>query len=201
MKLTQSGISEQAIINIAAVFEKYVAGKDSESFVSELEHYGGLKSAIQELSKQHEKIRMEVSLLQTQNRDLNADNKRIISSLVDIILCYIEFSLVDSRHTFDVMHRFVNSLRNEILTLPISAYITYSIGLQFERLEKLKSNNGDEFASLNRACNGEENVSIWDIKKELIKAIEIMQSKLDVNDRLTDILSKSRLALIDKADE
>jgi hypothetical protein len=91
VKLTQSGVSEQDIINIAAVFEKYVTDKDRESFVSDLEHYGGLKSAVQELSKQSEKMRMEVSLLQTQNQDLNADNQRIVSSLVN------------SRHTFDFM--------------------------------------------------------------------------------------------------
>ena len=42
VKLTQSGITEQDIINIAAVFEKYGAGKDRQSFVSELEHYRGL---------------------------------------------------------------------------------------------------------------------------------------------------------------
>ena len=105
VKLSQSGVSEQHIINIVAIFEKYVAGKDRQSFVSELEHHGGLKSVIQELSKQSEKMRMEVSLLQTQNRDLNADNQRIISSLVN------------SRHTFDFMQGLVNSLRNEILVL------------------------------------------------------------------------------------
>jgi hypothetical protein len=48
VKLSQSGVSEQDLINIAAIFEKYVAGKDRQSFVSELEHYGDLKSAIQE---------------------------------------------------------------------------------------------------------------------------------------------------------
>ena len=78
VKLTQSGVSDQDIINIAAVFEKYVAGKDRQSFVSELEAYGGLKSAIQELSKQADKMRTEVSLLQTQNRDLNAADLFII---------------------------------------------------------------------------------------------------------------------------
>ncbi|MGC1927893.1 MAG: hypothetical protein WA667_02880 [Candidatus Nitrosopolaris sp.] len=85
--------------------------------------------------------------------------------------------------------------------LILSAYITCSIGSQFEYLEKLKSNNRNKFTSLNRAYKGEESVSIQEIKKELIKAIEIMQSKLDVNDRLTDILSNARLAFIDKADE
>jgi hypothetical protein len=43
--------------------------------------------------------------------------------------------------------------------------------LQFEHLEKSKSNNGDEFAVLNRACKGEERIPIQEIKKELIKAI------------------------------
>ncbi|MFZ0225086.1 MAG: helix-turn-helix domain-containing protein, partial [Candidatus Nitrosopolaris sp.] len=79
VKLTQSGVSEQDIVNIAAVFEKYVAGIDRQSFVSELEVYGGLKSAIQKLSKQSDRMRMEVGLLQTQNRDLKTDNQRILS--------------------------------------------------------------------------------------------------------------------------
>ena len=48
---------------------------------------------------------------------------------------------------------------------------------------------------------GEESVSIQEIKKELIKAIEIMQSKLQVNDRLTDVLSNALLVLKDKADD
>lgn len=47
VKLIQSGVSEQDIINIAAAFEKYVAGIDRQSFASELEVYGGLKSLIQ----------------------------------------------------------------------------------------------------------------------------------------------------------
>jgi FtsZ-binding cell division protein ZapB len=112
IKLTQSGVTEPDIINIAAIFEKYVAGKDRESFVSELQNYGSLKSATQELSKQYEKMKVKVNLLQSQNRDSNKDNQGLI-----------------------------NSLRSEIPELvSISADITRSIGLQFEYLEKLKSN-------------------------------------------------------------
>jgi hypothetical protein len=189
-KLSQSGVSEQDIINIAAIFEKYVAGEDRQSFVSELEHYGGLKSAIQELSMQYDKMRMEVNLLQTQNRDLNADNQRIVSSLVN------------SRYTFDFMQGLINSLRSEILGLvSLSAFVTCSIGLQFEYLEKLKSNNGDEFAVLGSAYKGEQSVSIQEIKEELIKPIENMESKLEVKDRLTGALSNVRPALINKANE
>lgn len=44
LKLTQNGVSDQTIINIASdiAFEKYVTDKDWESFVSELEHYEDL---------------------------------------------------------------------------------------------------------------------------------------------------------------
>ncbi|MGC2570278.1 MAG: hypothetical protein WA364_02110 [Candidatus Nitrosopolaris sp.] len=153
VKLTQNGISEQDIINIAAVFEKYVTDKDRQSFVSELESYSSLKSAIQELSKQYEKIRTELGSIQIQNRGLKADNQRISSSLVN------------SRHTFDIMQDSINSLRSEISGLvSISADITRSIGLQFEYLEKLKSNSCDGFGSP-RTHKGEESVPIQEIKK------------------------------------
>ncbi|HYA84074.1 MAG TPA: LLM class flavin-dependent oxidoreductase [Candidatus Bathyarchaeia archaeon] len=59
VKLTQNGVTEQDIINIAALLEKY-SGKDRESFVSELEHYVGLKSGMQELSKQSDEMKIEV---------------------------------------------------------------------------------------------------------------------------------------------
>ena len=70
----------------------------------------------------------------------------------------------------------------------IGSFVTCSIGLQFEYLEKLKSNNGDGFA-LGSAYKGEENDSIQEIKKELIKPIENMESKPEVKDRLTGALS------------
>jgi len=120
---------------------------------------------------------MEVSLLRAQNRDLNADNERILSSLVN------------SMHTFDFMQSLVNSLRGDIVGLvSISAYIIFAIGLQFEYLEKLKSSNGDGFA-LGSAYKGEQSVSIREIKRELIKPIENMESKLEVKHRLTGALA------------
>jgi hypothetical protein len=77
VKLTQSGVSEQDIINIAAVFEKYVNDNDRESFVSDLEVYGGLKSAIRELSKESEKLKNDVTSLETQRQYLSKFNQII----------------------------------------------------------------------------------------------------------------------------
>src|SRR5262249_23543682 len=142
-----------------------------------------LKSAIQELSKQADKTRMELDLLQAQNRDLNVDNQRIISSLVH------------SRHTFDFMHGLGNSLRNEILGLvSISAYVTCSI---WSQLDYLKSTSGDGFATLGSVHKGEESVP-HELKKELIKPIE---NKFEIKDRLTGALSSVRPALTDKTDK
>ena len=94
----------------------------------------------------------------------------------------------------------INSLRSEIPGLvSISADITRSIGLQFEYLEKLKSNSGDGFGSP-RTHKGEESVPIQDIKREEINAIENMESKPELTDRSTDALSNAQVALIDKDD-
>jgi hypothetical protein len=41
---------------------------------------------------------------------------------------------------------------------------------------------------LGSACKGEQSVSIQEIKKELIKPIENMESKLGVKDRLTALI-------------
>ena len=82
--LIQNGVTEPDNINIAAILERYVARKDRESFVPELENYGSLKAAIQELSKKYEKMKMEVNLLQTQNRDLNKDNQRIKKKILHV---------------------------------------------------------------------------------------------------------------------
>ncbi|MDQ6865692.1 MAG: hypothetical protein M3044_17925, partial [Thermoproteota archaeon] len=192
VKLTQLGVSEQDIINIAAVFETYVAGIDRQSFISELDKYGGLKSSIQKLTKESNELRKEVDSLHTQKRDLNADNTRMLSSLVN------------SRHTFDFLYGSINSLRNEILELVlIAAYLTHSMVSQFESFQNLRLNYttdaGNEFPSLTRAYKGDKTVSMQELKKEVIKAIEVMQSKLDANDMLSESLSNARRALIDKS--
>src|SRR5215469_3796895 len=66
VRLTQAGVSEEDIIYIAALIEKYTASKDVRSFISDLEANGSLKSIIQELSNQSEKLKNEVTSLETQ---------------------------------------------------------------------------------------------------------------------------------------
>src|SRR5215831_18731045 len=77
VELTQAGVSEQDIIYIAALIEKYTASKDGRSFISDLEVHGSLKSSIQELSNQSEKLKNEVTSLETQRRYLTEYNQII----------------------------------------------------------------------------------------------------------------------------
>ena len=55
-------------------------------------------------------------------------------------------------------------------------------------LKALHSNhvdNDDEFAALSRSKRGEEDITIKEIKKAVMEAIQILLSKLDLNDTLT----------------
>jgi hypothetical protein len=40
VKLTQAGLSEKNIIYVADLLERYIASKDRQSFISDLEAYG-----------------------------------------------------------------------------------------------------------------------------------------------------------------
>ena len=77
IKLFQNGVTEQDIIYIAALIEKYTASKDRQSVISDLEVHGSLKSSIQELSKQSEKLKNKVTSLETQRRYLSKYNQII----------------------------------------------------------------------------------------------------------------------------
>jgi len=104
VKLNQSGVTDQDIVNIAALFEMYIAGKDRQSFVSELQVYGGLKSAIQELSKQSEKLKNEVTSLETQRQYLSKYDQMIRRT----------WRVVESRNiSLEVEGQSINKLEDE----------------------------------------------------------------------------------------
>jgi hypothetical protein len=55
--------------------------------------------------------------------------------------------------------------------------------------------NDDEFAALSRSVRGEKDIAIKEIKKAVQKAIQILLSKLNPNDRLMEDLSIAYAAL------
>ena len=224
-KLFQSGVKEQDIIDTAAIFERYSAGGggggggDIRSLIAQLDKYGGLKSAIQDLTQQEDKLTKEVSSLQAQKQDLQIENQTMMSSLIT------------SSSRVDFLNGEIYSLKNEIMRLlSIAAFIImiYLMRPQFRDLRELQLNSDDdnasgaggggggvaglgeddnegEFASLIKAHKGEA-VPISEVKKGVTKAIEVMLSKLyyndnnnntdNTNDRLIAVLSNARLVLM-----
>jgi hypothetical protein len=96
----------------------------------------------------------------------------------------------------------ITSLRNEIVGLiTIAAGLTYSMKFQFKSLGNIKINDitdgSNEFQSLTKAYSGQD-VSMPELKKEVIKAIDVLQSMTDKNDRLFEILSNTRSFLSEK---
>jgi len=71
----------------------------------------------------------------------------------------------------------------------MASYFTY--------LLKYVSSYGDEFLTLTRAYRGEDYLSTQEIKKDLIKAIEAGQSKLDADEGIKRLLSDVLVALKD----
>jgi hypothetical protein len=70
--------------------------------------------------------------------------------------------------------------------------------LAAQLLKALHSNhvdNDDEFAALSRSVRGEKDIAIKEIKKAVQKAIQILLSKLNPNDRLMEDLSIAYAAL------
>jgi hypothetical protein len=183
LKLTQSGASDHDIINIAAIFERYAAGIDRHSFISDLEKYAGIKSAIQRLTQEADRLRKDAAWLKTQREALDLDNQRILSSS----MC--------SRQIVSLLEGAAFSLRNEIIGLAsICAFITHLLKPQFNDVQKLQSDHLDEFAALSRSNKGEA-IPIKELKKAVSKAIEVLSSKIDPNDTLTSDLFNAYAAL------
>jgi hypothetical protein len=186
LKLTQSGVTEQDIINVAAVIEKYgtVRGDgsniDRQSLVSDLNKYGGLKSAIEGLTKASDVLRKDAAFLENQRQDLDLDNQTILSSSIRL------------RRIVDFLEGTAFSLRNEVINLSlICIFIIHLLKFQFHNIQKLQLHQFDEFTALSRSNKGED-VPIKDIKEAVMKAIQVLLNRIGPNDDTTlaaDLLS------------
>ena len=177
IRLIQSGVKEQDIINITSIFESHSETINPQLLIAELKEYGNIKSNIQ-------KLRNQVDSLQTQKQDLDVYNNQSIVS-----------TYMYSKQSIYFYSRVIDLLKNEIIGL-FSALIFiknyYLPNLHLENLKK--SNDLGPVIPLIRAAKG-ESVSILELKASVIKAIEIMINKLNTNDGVAKILSDARFAL------
>jgi len=177
-KLILRGLSEQDIVNVAAIIEKYFtcanvssSDKDKQSLISNLEKYGGLKSTIESLTQQENTLTKDIDFLNNQKQELEQNNQRIFSS-------YIHLS-----RTLDFLQGVAFSLRNEISSLAtIYTSMMSLLKLQFHDIEKEQSTHRfNEFAALSRSSKGQD-VPIDEIKQDVRKAIGILMNKIGPED-------------------
>jgi hypothetical protein len=187
IRLIQSGVKEQDIINMVHLFERNSRSGvvDMQLFIAELDKYGSIKSTIEKLSHMEDKLRKDVASLEAQKQDLDTYNQRLI------------FNSVNSKQIIYYYRGLVDSLRQETLgLLSIVAFImNYLLNLRFEELAKL--NGLAKFMPLLRADKGEA-VPVIELKMALTKAIEVIIDKINANGdkRLAQILSELRLVLM-----
>jgi wobble nucleotide-excising tRNase len=99
--------------NIASIFETYFIGIDrqSSSLISELDRYGGLKSAIQKLSVERNQLDRAITPLKNENQKLETYNQKMSSDLVYL------------NHKAFFLQGYIDALRNEIIGLSLTAAI------------------------------------------------------------------------------
>src|SRR5215207_3995462 len=210
VRLSQSGVREQDIVDIAELLKNdagvsnsssnssngkgSVGIKEIQSLIAELRTYGSIKSTIEQLSQKVDKLRNQVTSLRAEKQDLINQNQRMF-----YILQY-------SKQLVGFFSGSSVSLRNEITGLvSIMACTIYLLNIEVERLQKLQDSSShpppsdNEFVPLTMAARGEV-VDLPKLKVAVIKAIELILEKLKGGDQImtTEILSKARLALVNE---
>ena len=189
-RLVQSGINEQDIINVAYIFNTHIGGKSStidiQLLIADLHKYPTIKSVIPQLSQDRDNLTNQIASLKTLKQDLERQKQSIIA-LSAYSIQIAEFYFASAAALF----------RKEVKRLVlIAAFIGYYylMKLQYEAL--LQVNGINTFIALIGAAKGED-VPILELRKSVIKAIEIMIGKLRTNDdRLSQVLAEARLELM-----
>jgi len=211
-RLFYRGVREQDIIELSKLLERYRHSDgdiDKESLLAELEKYGSIESTIHTLNQKINKLKNEVTSLESKKKELNDRNHRTLSNLAySKQITYYFMGMIDS-------------LRDEILVRHASLlYVNYTLNLQFQMIPKLDDALLGEFAPILREAkleshsryqyknNGGEDhdddiiasSSINELKVAVGRSIHLLKNKLKYRNnsddiRLIEILDAARLAL------
>ena len=126
-RLFYNGVSEQDIIDLSKLFERYRRSEsniDKQSLISELEKYGSIKSAIEQLNQKIKESKNEIASLESQRKELSHQNQQILDTM---LYC---------KEVLGFFRVAVFSLRNEILMqLVFLGYINWILNLQAEEIK------------------------------------------------------------------
>jgi cell division septum initiation protein DivIVA len=219
-RLFYNGVSEQDIIYLSKLFERLRRSEgdiDKQSLISELEKYGSIESAIEQLNQKIKELKNEVASLESQRNELSHQNQQILDT---VSYC---------KEVSGFFRGAVFSLRNEILMqLVLLGYINWILNLQTEeiKMSHIIVNSRSEACGeslsqlipLIRAAKFEsdgngELVPIDELKISVIRAIDILIDNLNHNidnkknnnngshpdsDGLIEILNQTRITLENK---
>jgi hypothetical protein len=141
-RLFNRGVREQDIIELSKLLERYRHSDgniDKQSLLAELEKYGSIESTIHTLNQKINKLKNEVTSLESKKKELNDRNHRMLSNLAY------------SKQITYYFKGMIDSLRDEILMRHMAlVYVNYILNMQLQMIPKLDDALLGEFAPILR---------------------------------------------------
>jgi hypothetical protein len=196
LRLVQNGVNEEEIMTIADLLRNdFSSSRDSktqtgQSLIDDVRQYGSIKSTNYYLGEQADKLKKEVSSLQTEQIDIQSKNHKLI------------YSLQYSKKILDFFQESIDLLEKEAVRLfSFTTVVSMSFLISINRKKLQDMNSSDEFESLRQSARGEK-TDLLRLKKSVTRAIELLLLSISRKDyKLTRALTEARLLLLRDTNE
>ena len=196
LRLVQNGVNEEEIMTIADLIRNdFSSSRDSktqtgQSLIDDVRQYGSIKSTNYYLGEQADKLKKEVSSLQTEQIDIQSKNHKLI------------YSLQYSKKILDFFQESIDLLEKEAVRLfSFTTVVSMSFLISINRKKLQDMNSSDEFESLRQSARGEK-TDLLRLKKSVTRAIELLLLSISRKDyKLTRALTEARLLLLRDTNE
>jgi hypothetical protein len=196
LRLVQNGVNEEEIMTIADLLRNdFSSSRDSktqtgQSLIDDVRQYGSIKSTNYYLGEQADKLKKEVSSLQTEQIDIQSKNHKLI------------YSLQYSKKILDFFQESIDLLEKEAVRLfTFTTVVSMSFLISINRKKLQDMNSSDEFESLRQSARGEK-TDLLRLKKSVTRAIELLLLSISRKDyKLTRALTEARLLLLRDTNE
>jgi chromosome segregation ATPase len=156
---------------------------NKQSLTEDLKKYGSIISTIQEFNHRVDKLKNQIDELQKRKQCLEAQNQKIISILTN------------SEIVVKFLNRSDDSIGNDkenVKILAIITFILYTLYLRYSGIEESVDDDlGRLFVRLSKAVavEGEETISIPELKMVITKALNGLIAKLDTKTQAEEEIS------------
>jgi hypothetical protein len=195
LRLVQNGVNEEEIITIADLLRNDFSSRpDSKiqtgrSLIDDVRQYGSIKSTTYHLAEESDKLKKQVSSLQTEQLDLQSNNHKL------------QYLLQYSKKILDFFQESIDSLEKDAVRLfSFITVVSMSFQLsaqQSEGITKMQDTNlHDEFEPLRQTARGQQ-TDLPELKLTVAKAIALLLVGMGLTDnKVTRALIEARLLLL-----